>query len=88
MPSWVKTEEELVAPTSLRAFLTQMGRLVPFKDPVLFFVQETWMSAHQHIKRSPYLTPKSFIWYNKKNINWQKTYYVGEMGKRWNKLAL
>lgn len=80
VPSWVEIEEELVAPTSLEAFLTQMGRPVPFKDPVLTFVQETWMSAHQHIKCSPYLTPKSSIWYNKKIL-------IGKKPVMWEKWA-
>ena len=44
VPSWIKIE---VAPTSLEAFLTQMVRPVPFKDPVLTYVNETWMSAHK-----------------------------------------
>lgn len=51
VPTWVKIEK-LVAPTSLEAFRTQMGRPVPFKDPVLSFVQETWMRTHQTIKTS------------------------------------
>ena len=62
VPSWVEIEEELVAPTSIEAFLTRMGRPAPFKDPVLSFVQETWMSAHQHISKCS----KCSIWYNKK----------------------
>lgn len=80
VPSWVKIEEELVAPTSLEAFLTQTGRPVPFKDPVLTFVQETWMSAYQLIKCSLHLTPKSSISYNKKlliGIIWEKWAKVG-----------
>lgn len=80
LPSWVRIEEELVAPTSLEAFLTQRGRPVPFKDPVLIFVQETWMTAHQLIKSSPYLTPKSSIWYNKKIL-------IGKKPVMWEKWA-
>uniref|UniRef100_A0A672ZDJ1 Reverse transcriptase domain-containing protein n=1 Tax=Sphaeramia orbicularis TaxID=375764 RepID=A0A672ZDJ1_9TELE len=79
LPSWVKIEE-VVVPTSLEAFLTQRGRPVPFKDLVLTFVQETWMGAHQLIKSSPYLTPKSSIWYNKKIL-------IGKKPVIWEKWA-
>uniref|UniRef100_A0A3P9CYM2 Reverse transcriptase domain-containing protein n=1 Tax=Maylandia zebra TaxID=106582 RepID=A0A3P9CYM2_9CICH len=65
-PSWVGIEESLVAPSSLEAFLTQKGRPVPFKDPVLSFMQETWLRAHQYTNSSPYLTARASIWYNKK----------------------
>ncbi|CAG5861754.1 unnamed protein product [Menidia menidia] len=46
-PSWFNMEEELVAPFSLEAFFTQMGRMVPSRDPGMAFVQETWFRAHQ-----------------------------------------
>ena len=81
MPSWAEIEEELVTPTSIEAFLTQMGRPAPFKDPVLSFVQETWISAHQHIKCSSYLTPKSSIWYNKKILIGKKPIMWEEWAK-------
>ncbi len=61
-----RTEEELVAPTSLEAFLTQTGRPVPYKNPVLCFVKETWTKTHVMIKARPYFTPKASVWFNKK----------------------
>lgn len=65
-PSWVVIEESLLAPTSLEAFFTQKERPVPFKDPALAFVQETWFRSHQFINTNPYLTSRASIWYNKK----------------------
>uniref|UniRef100_A0A3P8PXA2 Reverse transcriptase domain-containing protein n=1 Tax=Astatotilapia calliptera TaxID=8154 RepID=A0A3P8PXA2_ASTCA len=44
-PSWVGIEESLVAPSSLEAFLTQKGRPVPFKDPVLSFIVCVFVSC-------------------------------------------
>ncbi|CAI5697422.1 unnamed protein product [Oreochromis niloticus] len=75
-PSWVAIEESLVAPSSLEAFLTQKGRPVPFKDPVLAFMQETWSRAHQYINVSPYLTSRASIWHNKKIL-------IGKKPVRW-----
>lgn len=66
MPAWVKIEGELVAPTSLEAFLTQMGRAVTFTNPILCYVKETWTRTHQMIKASPYVASKASVWHNKK----------------------
>lgn len=77
-PAWVGMEEELVYPSTLEAFLTQTGRTIPFRNPVLTFARESWKMTHHITKTSPYLTPKASIWYNnkfkidKKPFMWEK----------------
>lgn len=72
-PAWVRIEEELVYPSPLEAFLTQMGRAIPFKNPVLSFARESWGVTHHMVKSNACLTPKSSIWYNKKLLINKKT---------------
>lgn len=60
IPVWVRTEEQLVYPSIVEAFLTD--RPLPFQDQVLAFVRESWTMVHQ----ITYLLSRSSLWYNKR----------------------
>ncbi len=64
-PGWVLIEKELAEPIPLQAFISQTGGEIPFRNPLLLFVRETWQVSHHLISLNPSFNRKSSLWHNK-----------------------